>query len=195
MKNIFLILFAMASISSFAQVAIGKSSITKLADNVTPNPSISLEFGDANRGLLLPWVSGTSNATPFITGSPNDAVNGTLVFDASDKKVKVKYASGWKDLSINTTGTTVDPLTNVDGMSIQTPLQELPTAKVSIGTPSTTPGILILEDTNKAMILPKVASPHLNIINPAPGIVAYDTVKKQVAVFNGKVWTFWKPQD
>ena len=55
------------------------------------------------------------------------------------------------------------------------------------------PGILVLTDTNKAMILPKVASPHLNIINPSAGMMAYDTVKRQLAVFNGTVWSFYKP--
>ncbi|WP_279195775.1 hypothetical protein [Chryseobacterium indoltheticum] len=64
---------------------------------------------------------------------------------------------------------------------------------VRIGTPTATPGILVLEDTNKAMILPRVASPHLNIINPAPGMMVYDTTAKQLAVFNGTVWSFWKP--
>ena len=63
------------------------------------------------------------------------------------------------------------------------------------GDPSTdtTPGILVLADTNKAMVLPKVASPHLNIVNPSPGMIVYDTTKKQLAVFNGTVWSFWKP--
>lgn len=195
MRNKFLILFTLASAACFAQVAIGKASLTKLADNVTPNPSISLEFGNESRGLLLPWVGGVSNTAPFITNSPSTetVANGTLVFDAKDKKVKVKYANGWKDLSVDANGTTIDPVTGVDGLAIQTPLKELPTAKVSIGTPTTTPGILVLEDSNKAMILPKVVAPYINIINPAPGMMVYDTAAKQLAVFNGKVWSFWKP--
>lgn len=193
MKNIVLILFTVTSVFSFGQIAIGKTSLTKLSDNVSPNPSVSLEFGDGPRGLLLPWVSGTSNTAPYITNSTAAAANGTLVFDVSDKKVKVKYAKGWKDLTVDTTGTTVDPVTGMDGLSNQTPFAELPDAKVSIGTPTTTPGILVLEDNYKAMVLPKVASPHLNIINPAPGMIVYDTAAKQVAVFNGKVWSFWKP--
>jgi hypothetical protein len=60
-----------------------------------------------------------------------------------------------------------------------------------VGTPSSVSGILVLEDANKAMILPKVASPHLNIISPAAGMMVYDTQKKQLAVFNGTVWSFW----
>ncbi|MCD0478881.1 hypothetical protein LPB90_10450 [Chryseobacterium sp. LC2016-29] len=163
-----------------AQVAIGKTP--------TVNTSVSLEFGNENRGMILPWVTNTSAIV--------DAVNGTMIYDLSDHKVKTKYASGWKDLSVDATGTTVDPLTNVDGVMIQDSHTENTGAKVSIGTPTSVPeanGILVLEDQNKAMILPKVASPHLNIIDPAPGMMVYDTSAKQLAVFNGTVWSFWKP--
>ena len=177
MKNIIISMFTLFTTCAFAQVAIGKASVS--------SPSVSLEFGTGNKGILLPWVTGVSTVT--------GAVNGTLVYNTTDKKVYVKYASGWKDLSVDATGTTVDPITNVDGLTLQNSLNDLNTAKVSIGTPTSTPGILVLEDTNKAMVLPKVASPHLTIINPAPGMMAYDTTSKQLAVFNGTVWSFWKP--
>ena len=180
MKNILLTLSILISACASAQVAIGKSTVSSL--------SVSLEFYDGAdnvKGLVLPWVTSTA--------AVSGVVNGTLVYNASDKKVYVKYASGWKDLSVDATGTTVDPITYVDGLTLQNSLSDLPNAKVSIGTPTSTPGILVLEDSNKAMVLPKVASPYLNIINPAPGMMVYDTVKKQLAVFNGKVWTFWKP--
>lgn len=158
-------------------MVIGKTSIT--------NTSVSLEFGNDSRGLILPWVTSASNVT--------GVVNGTVIYDLTDHKVKVKYASGWKDLSVDTTGTTVDPITSIDGNLIQNSAPENSSAKTSIGAPTATPGILVLEDTDKAMILPKVASPHLNIINPAPGMIVYDTTAKLLAVFNGKVWSFWKP--
>lgn len=180
MKNIVATLSLLFATTLSAQVAIGKTSIS--------SPAVSLEFydgADNARGIILPWVTNTSAVT--------DSVNGTLVYNTSDKKVYVKYASGWKDLSVDATGTTVDPITNVDGLTLQNSLNDLNTAKVSIGTPTSTPGILVLEDTNKAMVLPKVASPHLTIINPAPGMMVYDTTKKQLAVFNGTVWSFWKP--
>lgn len=160
----------------FGQVAIGKTTIT--------NSSVSLEFGNANKGIILPWVTST--------GSVTGAVNGTMVYDLTDHKIKVKYSSNWKDLSIDNTGTTVDPVSNIDGVNIQNPLTEKNTAKTTIGTLTSTPGILVLEATNKAMILPKVSNPHLNIINPAPGMMVFDTTSKLLAVFNGKVWSFWK---
>ena len=172
MKNIFFTITIFISTYASAQVAIGKSSVS--------NNSVSLEFGNENRGLLLPWVTSTA----AVTG----AVNGTLVYNTSDKKIYVKYNSGWKDLSIDITGA-VDT-------SLQNALSDKPTAKVMIGgdpTTDTTPGILVLADTNKAMVLPKVASPHLNIVNPSAGMMVYDTTAKQLAVFNGTVWSFWKP--
>lgn len=155
-----------------AQVAIGKTSVS--------NSSVSLEFGNDNRGIVLPWV--TSAAA--VTG----AVNGTFIYDISDKKVKFRNNGTWVDLSVDTTGA-VDT-------SLQNTKTEQSGAKVVIGANAatdTTPGILVLTDTDKVFVLPKVASPHLNIVNPAAGMMAYDTVKKQIAVFNGTVWSFWKP--
>ena len=172
MKNIIISMFTLFTTCAFAQVAIGKASVS--------SPSVSLEFGTGNKGILLPWVTGVSTVT--------GAVNGTLVYNTTDKKVYVKYASGWKDLSIDATGA-VDT-------SLQNSLSDLDTAKVLIGgnpDTDTTPGILVLADTDKAMVLPKVASPHLNIVNPAAGMMVYDTTSKQLAVFNGTVWSFWKP--
>ncbi|MFN1215579.1 hypothetical protein ACKW6Q_01220 [Chryseobacterium kwangjuense] len=177
MKTFKILIFLLGASGASGQVAIGKSSVT--------SPSVSMEFGDANKGIILPWVTST--------GAVTGAVNGTIAYDLSDHKVKVKYASGWKDLSVDTTGTTVDPVTGIDGISMQDPFTEQPGAKVTVGDPGPDPGILVLEATNKAMILPKVSSPHLNIINPAPGMMVYDTTAKQLAVFNGKMWSFWKP--
>lgn len=153
------------------------------ANNQTvSSPSVLLEFGNEPKGLLLPWVTNTAGVA--------GAVNGTVVYDVSDKKVKYlkggSAPNGWIDLSIDATG------------AVNTTLQDTPTdaaaAKTIIGDrTSTSPGILVLESPTKAMVLPKVASPALNIINPASGMMVYDTTAKQVAFFNGTVWSFWKP--
>ena len=175
MKNILLTLSILISACASAQVAIGKTTVS--------SPAVSLEFydnADNTRGIILPWVTSTA----AVTG----AVNGTIVYNTADRKVYVKYASGWRDLSVDNTGTVTTTL--------QDSLTDQDTAKVLIGgdpATDTTPGILVLADTNKAMVLPKVASPHLNIVNPSPGMMVYDTTKKQLAVFNGTVWSFWKP--
>lgn len=172
MKKIAFILGSLLLVATAsAQVAIGKASIS--------SPSVSLEFGTANRGILLPWVTSAASVA--------GAVNGTLVFDTADRKVKLMKAGTWTDLSVNTAGTM--------DTSLQDALTENASAKVVIGAngSTATPGILVLADTDKAMVLPKVASPHLNIINPAAGMMAYDTTAHQLAVFNGAQWSFWKP--
>lgn len=172
MKKFIILYSLLTAVLGTAQVAIGKTSVT--------NSSVSLEFGNEDRGLVLPWVTSAASVT--------GAVDGTFIYDISDKKVKYRNNGSWVDLSVDATG------------AVNTTLQDTKTeqsgAKVAIGSNAatdTTPGILVLTDTNKAFVLPKVASPHLNIINPAAGMMAYDTVKRQIAVFNGTVWSFWKP--
>ena len=167
MKKTIILIGLIAFATAYSQVAIGKI--------ILESASSSLEFGNENRGMILPWVTNAS--------SLQNTVNGTLVFDLSDKKVKSFQNNTWVDLSVNTSG--------IADSSLQDDLNDNSSAKTSIGTPTATAGILVLEDNNKAMILPKVASPHLNIISPDAGMMVYDTVKKQLAVFNGSVWTFW----
>lgn len=177
-----------------AQVAIGKSSITVLPSTTTPNPSISLEFGNyvspRGKGIILPWVTSAANTT--------GSVPGTIIYDVNDKIIKYRNSTTtWFNLSKNeialVEGTANFDTTGVVNTTLQTGLIDGSNSKASIGTPTSTPGILVLEDNNKAMILPKMPSPHLNIINPEPGTMAYDTLTKQLAIYNGKVWSFWKP--
>lgn len=173
MKNIITaIAVVFVSISIHAQIAIGKQTVS--------NTSVSLEFDTTeNRGLILPYVETKTGITE----------NGTIIYDVTDHKVKyLKDTNVWEDLSVDATGTA--------NIAIQTGKTESNSAKAAIGTTAatdTTPGVLVLSDTNKAMILPQVASPHLNIINPAAGMMVYDTTKRQLAVYNGTVWSFWKP--
>jgi hypothetical protein len=172
MKNISILMLIFSSCNLFSQVAIGKSSVT--------NNYVSLEFGNENRGLILPWVTSAA--------SVNGAVDGTFIFDASDKKIKYLKSGTWIDLSVDNTGTV--------NTTLQDSKTESANAKVVIGADgenNTTPGILVLSDINKALVLPKVASPHINIINPSSGMLVYDTTSHQLAVFNGSVWSFWKP--
>ncbi|MFT3920175.1 hypothetical protein [Cloacibacterium sp.] len=172
MKNLFFIMFAFFSFQINAQVAIGKSNVT--------NENVSLEFGNDNKGIILPWV----DSETAVSG----AVNGTIIYDTYAKKVKYLKNGTWFDLSVDTNG--------VVDTTLQDSKTDLPNAKVAIGKDAatdTTPGILVLTDADKAMILPKVASPHLNIKNPSAGMMVYDTAAHQLAVFNGTNWSFWKP--
>ena len=152
-----------------AQVAIGKSNLS--------SASVSLEFGSGNRGLILPWVDSES--------AVKDVEDGTLIFDADAKMLKSREGGVWKSY---TDAGAVDT-------TLQKDLAENADARVSIGTlpegSTQAPGILVLEDQDKAMILPKVESPHLNISNPEPGTIVFDIKKQQVAMYNGKEWIFW----
>ncbi|MBP7174338.1 MAG: hypothetical protein KBA33_09780 [Cloacibacterium sp.] len=189
MKKIITITLIFSVKLFFSQVAIGKQSISSL--------SVSLEFydgADNKRGLVLPWVQNLNLVT--FTSDSNIKKGGVMLLDTQNKKIKISKNDGtWRDLSVHT-----NELVTTGNVTIDTSLQDSPnypelnSARVVVGgNPSTddASGILVLADTNKAMILPKVASPHLNIIKPSAGMMAYDTVTKQLAVFNGTVWTFW----
>ena len=53
-------------------------------------------------------------------------------------------------------------------------------------------GVLVLESSDKALILPRISSPHLTVKSPYPGMLCYDTVGLALAIFDGKVWSYWK---
>lgn len=173
MKKLIILLILPFTVSVYAQIGISRPDVA--------NGSVSIQFSDAeNRGLVIPYVIDKSGITQ----------NGTIVYDITDHKVKyLKDTNSWFDLSIDGSG--------VADVSIQgNDKTEQPGAKVSIDTTGgtdTTAGILVLVDSNKAMVLPKVASPHLTIMSPSAGMLVYDTTKRQLAVYNGSVWSFWKP--
>lgn len=171
---IFLTVFSYFGIFS----AVGQTSIGK---KTVEGTDVILDFkANENRGIILPWVTKESDVTA--------PVGGTLVFDSNDKKVKY-YKAGteatWVDLSINTG--------NVD-LSIQQAFDENAEAKPTVigSRTSTASGVLVLESTTKAMVLPKMESPHLNILSPKAGTMAFDTESKMLCVFNGTEWSFWK---
>lgn len=180
MKNIIIPIFALISSLSYAQVIIGDETGT-----ATNKTSVLLEFSKAqNKGLILPYVKTL----------PTAPAQGTIILDASTPTAaKVKYFNGtWQDLSI-------------DGGDVSSHLTQQPAtpaaannAKVIIGAnTSTADGILVLESTTKAMVLPTVSSTN-DIINPAPGMMVYvsnrTTNEKLLAVFDGNTWSFFAAQ-
>lgn len=114
MKNILIILSFFTATSIYSQVAIGKNNVT--------NSSVSLEFGDGNKGIILPWVTSAS----AVAG----VVDGTIIYDISDKKVKYRKNSSWFDLSVDQNG--------IVDTTIQDPHTENLTAKAAIGTNAAT---------------------------------------------------------
>lgn len=162
--KIFLIILFISSLAQ-AQVAIGKE---------TADGAGILDFASGdNRGIMLPRITDASGISTA----------GTLYYDAETKKVMCAGHTE-EDLSVlegefDETANGYDLLTEEgDG--------------VVVGDDTTAPvGVLVLEDDAKALILPKVASPHLNIENPEPGLICYDTDSKMLAVYDGVQWTFW----
>lgn len=177
-----------ATAACLAALLSGQITVGKTSPSASPaNEFVSIEFGNATggtRGIILPWVTNTA-ALPA-------SVPGTMIFDSSDQKLKYGIGtaadataiSGWIDLS---NGAGIPAVLNVADTD-----PEISTAGTRIGgTPAdTTNGILVLADTNKAMILPRVNS-YRDIVNPSAGMVVYVTSNNQLAVYNGREWTFW----
>lgn len=154
--------------ASLAQIAIGKNNVDGAG---------LLDF-DTGKGLILPWVetAGTADA------------DGTLIFDTTDNKVKARINGAWVDLSENPGTLNTDKTNKVNQHLLKTENNN----NIVLG--STTPtanGVLVLESSDKALILPKMASPHLNMVDPEPGTIVYDTVSNLMCIFNGEEWTFW----
>lgn len=187
MKKYISILTIVLSGIAYSQVIIGNSTGT-----ASVKTSVLLEFAAGqNKGVILPY-----NRT-LPTG--DSLVPGVMILDATDiTKAKVKfYAPGnaravgnWVDLS---TGNEADITTHMAKQPAGG--VENSDSKVIIGAASSNAdGVLVLESTTKAMVLPIVADTN-NVINPAPGMMVYinKTGAKRLAVFNGAVWTYWKP--
>ncbi len=125
-----------------AQAVIGK---------VTPDGSGIVDFNLSGKsGIVLPWVTTLPTGTAL--------AGGVMLFDANLKKVVYYNDTNWVDLSKRTGA--------VD-LSIQESVPEAQTKGTVIGAESSSvDGVLVLESSNKALILPRVVSPHLNIVKP-----------------------------
>ncbi|MEC5157788.1 hypothetical protein [Chryseobacterium sp. MP_3.2] len=180
MKNIFTIILLTVLTGLNAQVIIGNAIGT-----ATTKTSVLLEFAAGqNKGLIVPYVRTlpTSNAL----------VEGAIILDATmATTARMKYYNGtsWIDLSgqdANVTASLADqPSTGV----VET------ASKAIIGaSTSSADGVLVLESTTQAMILPIVADVQL-IPSPSPGMMVYvnKAGAKRMAVYNGSKWSFWKP--
>lgn len=169
MNKLFYIIIFLGGILN-AQVTIGKEVVT--------NESTLLEFDDNvlnTLGIILPSVLNANNIT---------TENGTFLYDIATKKVKMFENNVWKDLSSvgDDSGVIIDP-SNENTNSLG----------VVIGSETTSAqGVLVLEATNKAMVLPKITNPHLTVKSPYPGMMCYDTTSKSLAVYDGSNWNYWK---
>jgi len=167
-KIIFIICAVFTGFAVNAQASIGK---------IPPAGSGILDFNAGGKsGIVLPWV------TTLPTGAA--LTGGVMLYDANLKKVVYYNGTKWVDLS-NHAGAV--------NLASQASVPEASTKGTVIGAlSSSAEGVLVLESPDKALILPKMASPQTTIVQPMAGTICYDTVKKTVCVYNGTEWTFWK---
>lgn len=180
MKNLIILAAIAFSGTTFSQVIIG--------DNVGTagvKTSVLLEFANTNnKGIIVPYVR-------TLASSPTP---GSIILDATDPlNARVKYYNGsWVDLS----GQGANVTTVLASQPTATDVVEAANAKTIIGANSSavTDGVLVLESTTKAMVLPMVSDVN-NIPSPSPGMIVYvnKPSAKRLAVFNGSKWSFWKP--
>lgn len=167
----------LAMISANAQVSIGGKQVVEGASTI-------LDFNSTTsntKGIILPAVDNLTKALPN-TNTPNN--NGTFLFDKSESKLKMFEKNDWVLLSDTGDKTklilnTTDESSNEQGAIIGSPT-------------SAAKGVLILESPNKAMILPRINTPHTNVKSPYAGMMCYDTASKSLAVFDGAKWNYWK---
>ena len=135
-------------------------------------------------GAILDFATGTTNGIILstVTSLPTNPANGTFVVDRTDLKVKMRQNNIWVDMS------SPGDLSKIS----QNTSSEVGNGVIIGSSTSAANGVLVLEATDKALVLPKVASPQTNVRSPYPGMICYDTTSKSVAVFDGKVWNFWK---
>lgn len=133
---------------------------------------------------ILDFASGTTKGIilPAVETLPATPANGTFLYDKNAQMVKMYENGVWVNLTDEGDNSAVLPYSGTD-INKQT---------VIGATGTNVAGVLVLEATDKGLILPKVASPHLNVPSPYPGMMCYDTDAKALAVFDGEVWSYWK---
>lgn len=167
MKKILITILILTPFFIFSQVGIGKSSVD--GDGI-------LDFENpAKGGIVLPAV------TSLPTGSA--ATNGTILYDYTNARVKVRQNNVWENLT--------PKLGDTSDINLNTS-PETGNGVIIGANSSSADGVLVLESQTKALILPKIDQPHLNLVNPYPGTMCYDTYNKAIAVFDGSKWYFYK---
>ena len=157
-----------------AQTAIGKKTVD--------GTNTLLDFYDNLdnvKGIILPALS----AAPTI-----DLVNGTFYFNVTEKKVKMRQNNSWVNLSDEG---------NISSLVLNTTeeiILENESGSIIGSKSSNAKGVLVLESSNKAMVLPKITNPESTVVNPYPGMMCYDLATKSLAVFDGDVWNYWKAE-
>lgn len=174
------LLVSMATFAN-AQVSIGgKQEIEGTATLLDFNSPLTADTNSTTNnntnGIILPAVEKESVVT-----TPS---NGTFIYDHAAKIVKMREANTWVFLSGAGDNSKIVVNPSADQNTNQGAIIGSQTSDAK--------GVLILESANKAMILPRIQNPHTNVKSPYPGMMCYDTVRKSLAVFDGKNWNYWK---
>lgn len=153
----------------------GQVIITEQANPTPTNSSVLLEFGSQPKGIILPSVA-----------SAPGAVGGTFIVNTTDEAVQYNNGTTWVNL------TDVGELKQHSYVNAGTDTGE---GTIIGSTATTKPGALVLESKTQALVLPRVANPHLNILSPIAGTVVYDTTSDAMAVYDGEKWSYWAAKD
>lgn len=164
MKKLYIVLLVSTFTNiAMAQVAIGKETV---------DGSGILDFqAETQKGIILPWVLDYSLVA-----------EGSLVYNAIDKKVQFRNGVSWQDLSVKEGAVDLSEIDLLDDLG----------EGVIIGDKLDAPtGVLVLNRPGTALILPKNTTPWDNILNPEAGTITYDPNTDLICIFNGSEWTFW----
>lgn len=168
MNSILKILTISLFVSGFAKAQVGFETTSVDGDGLVDFPT------GTTKGLILPQVTNNANMT--------DVSEGTFVFDGTTSRIKYYNGTAWVELT-GQTGTSRALLAGAE---------QSRSKGVIIGAPdSTANGVLILESQDKALILPKIVNPAVNVKSPAAGMMCYDPAAKLVCFYNGSTWAFW----
>jgi len=156
-------------ISAFANAQVGFEKESVDGSGLVDFPS------GTTKGIILPQVSDNANMT--------NVAEGTFVFDGTTSKVKYYNGTAWVELTgqAGTSKTLLAGSENNQSKGLVIGAADSPAEK----------GVLILESQDKALILPKVINPAVNVQSPSAGMICYDPVAKLVCFYNGTSWAFW----
>jgi len=169
-STFFLVLFSI----SFGQISIGKEKVD--------GASTLFDFNNVNNtnGIILPAVT----TTPADLDATNNG--GTFIFDQTDSKVKMYENGTWINLSDKGDNSVITEL------KLNNNSKEVGEGVIIGAESSKAKGVLVLESEDKAMVLPYIDMPEKNVKSPFPGMICYDSTRNSIALFDGKVWNFWK---
>ena len=120
------------------------------------------------------------------SGGTQGQHNGTILINGVNlaaAKAQARVNGAWVDIS--------DDSRNLSSLSLNTTAEQGTIAIMGAGTSSAS-GVLVLEATDKALVLPKVANAESEIKSPVVGTMVYDLYSKSLAIFDGAKWNFWK---